>query len=166
MNFVNVQIPYRGLIPIINKRGPLASVELEESLAKMLHFEYGVPMLDPFNGKDFVFEDVIENPVDEEITTGEEIPTAEEPEVAPVEEPAPEVAEEKVEDDVPVEEEPKVVEDTTESTETAEFDYTAIANYSTLSKSKKKELRAYYAANVTQVDRETLYATLNQMAAE
>lgn len=52
--FYPVQIPYRGIIPMINKRGPLARVELQESMIRDLQ-GMGVEMLNPDNGQPFVF---------------------------------------------------------------------------------------------------------------
>jgi hypothetical protein len=50
--FYPVQITYRGVIPVINKQGPIASVELTAAQIKELE-SCGAELLDPATGKPF-----------------------------------------------------------------------------------------------------------------
>lgn len=54
MEFYRVQIPYRGIVPLLNRKGPIACVELTRDQVNLLK-DYGVEMLDPDNGKAFRF---------------------------------------------------------------------------------------------------------------
>lgn len=49
MKFYEIQIPYRGVVPYLNRRGPIANVELNADQIKLLA-DCGVVMLDPHNG--------------------------------------------------------------------------------------------------------------------
>lgn len=173
---LKVQIPYRGNIPIIHKRGPIACIELELEVCKEL-LMMGIELLDPFTGKPLPI-DIVEEPA-EEVATDEpadkanEAPAEEKIAVTPAEE-------EKVADPEPE----KVVEPETEKaaepeTEKADevdvdapvfdgsapaFDFNKVENYTNLSKGKKRELRAFYANNVRKIAQDALYEKLNEMA--
>ena len=181
MEFMKVQIPYRGGIPILNRRGPIPSVELDVDTIKTL-ISYGIEVLNPDNGKLITFEETSATEVAAEpaVESVVEKPMESKPTEAPkVEAPAAEAVPTK-EDHVAVAEtpaaEPAKVEETTEATETDAddtdeavdgadaFDYTKIANYSALSKSKRKELRKFFAEHSGKMDVNILYATLNTMA--
>ena len=54
MEFFRVQIPYRGIIPLLNRKGPVPCVELTRDQVLQLK-EYKVEMLDPDTGKPFLF---------------------------------------------------------------------------------------------------------------
>lgn len=179
MKFVKVQIPYRGGIPIINRRGPLASVELDVDTIKKL-MEYGIEMLDPGTGKPIKLD---EEPTDakavEEVATEQEEEKSSEKAAEPnadMTPAAPEVEAEKTEAhavETPADEPEKKEEvpetatedDADEAVDGADaFDYARISNYSSLSRSKKKELRKYFAEHTGKMDINILYANLNAMA--
>lgn len=186
MEFMNVQIPYRGGIPILNRRGPIANLELDIETIKTL-ISYGIEILNPENGKPIIFESekepaatqaqvVKEQPV--ATTVKEEAPKPEEtapaaaetekkPEVVEPAEVTPAPSTEKVETETPAAQDAadSASEDADDVVEGADaFDYTKIANYSALSKSKRKELRKYFAEKNGKMDINILYATLNTMA--
>ena len=183
MEFMNVQIPYRGGIPILNRRGPIANLELDIETIKTL-LSYGIEILNPENGKPITFESVKEPVVtqvaeeqavadavkDEEPKSDETVPAAADTEKKPEAEPAEEVSPapvEKVETEPPAAQDvaDSASEDSDDVVEGADaFDYTKIANYSALSKSKRKELRKYFAEKNGKMDINILYATLNTMA--
>lgn len=52
--FYKVQIPYRGVIPVINRRGPVPCAELLREQIEQLQ-DFGVELLNPDNGKPFEF---------------------------------------------------------------------------------------------------------------
>lgn len=184
MEFMNVQIPYRGGIPILNRRGPIANLELDIETIKTL-ISYGIEILNPENGKPVTFESakepVVAQVVEEQsvaTTVNEEAPKPEEtapvadetekkPEaMTPAEEVSP-VPAEKVETEPPATQDvaDSASEDADDVIEGADaFDYTKIANYSALSRSKRKELRKYFAEKNGKMDVNILYATLNTMA--
>lgn len=187
MKFYNVQIPYRGIIPILSRRGPIASIELTiEQVNTML--DYGVPLLDPNNGKELKREDFEENQVKEEAKANSVQPVTQKPQE--VQTPAPEekvdpqpeppietaddgseVAAEKESDDAATEEAIETSEDDEivepANTTGPEFDFNKIKNYSSLSKSKKKALRTMFADLVAQgTDINIIYAELNAEAAK
>lgn len=174
---LKVQIPYRGNIPIIHKRGPIACIELELEVCKEL-LMMGIELLDPFTGKPLPI-DIVEEPA-EEVATDEpadkanEAPAEEKIAVTPAEE-------EKVADPEPE----KVVEPETEKAAEPEvkadevdadvpvfdgsapaFDFNKVENYTNLSKGKKRELRAFYTNNVRKIAQDALYEKLNEMAKE
>ena len=171
---LKVQIPYRGNIPIIHKRGPIACIELELEVCKEL-LMMGIELLDPFTGKPLPI-DTVEEPA-EEVVIGEpanEAPAEEKIAVTPAEE-------EKVADPEPE----KVVEPETEKAAEPEvkadevdadvpvfdgsapaFDFNKVENYTNLSKGKKRELRAFYTNNVRKIAQDALYEKLNEMAKE
>lgn len=183
MDFIKVQIPYRGVIPIINRRGPIPCIELELSMAKDLNLNYGVEMLDPFNGSVISFVDEVkeapvekkapEMPVNTDVEKAPSVKIASEKDVTegvPGDTKKEEVkAEDKAEEPAPVEEttapeikeEPKVE---TEVPAAGDFDHTKIEGYSSLSKSKKRELRTQYTILVKTLKDEELYAKLNEIA--
>lgn len=184
MEFMNVQIPYRGGIPILNRRGPIANLELDIETIKTL-ISYGIEILNPENGKPVTFESenesavtqvVEEQPVanvNEAPKPEETVPAATEtekkPEAAeqPAEEVTPAPSTEKVDTEAPATQDAadSASEDSDDVVEGADaFDYTKIANYSALSKSKRKELRKYFAEKNGKMDINILYATLNTMA--
>lgn len=187
MEFMNVQIPYRGGIPILNRRGPIANLELDIETIKTL-ISYGIEILNPENGKPITFESakepivtqaqvVEEQPVattvkKEAPKPDETAPAAAESEkkpeaVEPAEEVTPVPSTEKVETETPAAQDvaDSASEDADDVIEGADaFDYTKIANYSALSKSKRKELRKYFAEKNGKMDVNILYATLNTMA--
>ena len=212
MEFFKVQIPYRGVIPIINRKGPMACVELTRDQINELK-SYGVEILNPDNGKKFLFpeqqpveitlkdfanarpvtkaqlevkaepvedpkEEVSTEPEDVEVNE-EETDSADQDAADKTEETAEEVAE--ATDDLAVlhfEEsadesaaEPSVAETlpTIESAEpeVAEFDYTKVSGYSSLSKSKKKEIRSLFKHKMNSgMSADDAYAELNGMIAE
>ena len=187
MEFMNVQIPYRGGIPILNRRGPIANLELDIETIKTL-ISYGIEILNPENGKPITFESakepvvthaqvVEEQPVattvkDEEPKPEETVPAAAETEkkpetVEPAEEVTPAPSTEKVDTEAPATQDAadSASEDADDVVEGADaFDYTKIANYSALSRSKRKELRKYFAEKIGKMDINILYANLNTMA--
>lgn len=186
MEFMHVQIPYRGGIPIINRRGPIADLELDIKTIKTL-ISYGIEVLDPSNGKPIAFQEEaptptatvapkedksVEKKADEAVTTpvaaaavkpadekkaDEASPTVTAPAAAaPAQEAAP--SEEKAEDTASADGDDDAVEGADA------FDYTKIVNYSSLSKSKRKELRKFFAEKNGKMDINILYATLNEMS--
>ena len=187
MEFMNVQIPYRGGIPILNRRGPIANLELDIETIKTL-ISYGIEILNPENGKPITFESAKEpvvahaqvveeqhvaNVKDDAPKPEETAPAATETEKKPeaVGQPAEEVtpapSTEKVDTEAPATQDAadSASEDADDVIEGADaFDYTKIANYSVLSKSKRKELRKYFAEKNGKMDINILYATLNTMA--
>lgn len=170
MKFYNVQIPYRGGIPVIMKKGPIASIELSEDQIREL-MECKVPLMNPVDGAEFVLptenmsvvqvapgstiEPIEPAPV---ITVEEEKPNtdqeADDPkeEETPVNEPETETVTSPVSEGVLVEPsatpapapvDPQV--STVKSRSPAlDFDYTKVEGYSSMSKSKKREIRAMY----------------------
>lgn len=166
---LKVQIPYRGNIPIIHKRGPIACIELELEVCKEL-LMMGIELLDPYTGKPLPI-DGVEEPV-EEVAVDE--PTENEANETPAEEKAAEtpVEEEKASDPEPE----KIDEPETEKADEADvdapvfdgsapaFDFNKVENYTNLSKGKKRELRAFYANNVRKIAQDALYEKLNEMA--
>lgn len=176
---LKVQIPYRGNIPIIHKRGPIACIELELEVCKEL-LMMGIELLDPYTGKPLLI-DAVEDPA-EEVVTGE--PAENEANEAPAEEKAAETPaeEEKVADPGPekvveseteIAAEPEVKADEAADVETPvfdgsapAFDFNKVENYTNLSKGKKRELRAFYANNVRKIAQDALYEKLNEMAKE
>ena len=202
MNFIKVQIPYRGVIPIINKRGPLSCVELDSETVKKLQ-EYGAELLNPETGRPLgMVTDIPVEAENEPVKVEEKAPIIKsEPEPKPAEEipvttpPAEEdkvtletVAKEVAEataatsifesDATPdlVKEETSAEEITTAEAKPAEseepevasledFEYIRIKNYSSLAKSKKREIRAAYVElSKTITDKNILYAKLNELA--
>lgn len=186
MEFMNIQIPYRGGIPILNRRGPIANLELDIETIKTL-ISYGIEILNPENGKPVTFESakepVVAQVVEEQsvaTTVKEKAPKPEEtapastdtekkPEAVeqPAEEVTPAPSTEKVDTEAPATQDASdsASEDADDVIEGADaFDYTKIANYSALSKSKRKELRKYFAEKNGKMDINILYATLNTMA--
>lgn len=180
MEFMHVQIPYRGGIPIINRRGPIADLELDIKTIKTL-ISYGIEVLDPSNGKPITFQEEaptaapkedkpVEKKADEAVTApvaaaavkpadekkaDEAAPTVTAPAAATAQETAP--SEEKAED--------TAADGDDDAVEGADaFDYTKIVNYSSLSKSKRKELRKFFAEKNGKMDINILYATLNEMS--
>ena len=176
---LKVQIPYRGNIPIIHKRGPIACIELELEVCKEL-LMMGIELLDPFTGKPLPI-DAVEEPAEEvaadELAENEtsETPAEEKTAETPAEE-------EKVADPEPEKiDEPeteKVAEPEAKADEAADadapvfdgsapaFDFNKVENYTNLSKGKKRELRAFYANNVRKIAQDALYEKLNEMAKE
>lgn len=158
---LKVQIPYRGNIPIIHKRGPIACIELELEVCKEL-LMMGIELLDPFTGKPL--------PIDAMEETVEEVAADEPAEVNET------PAEEKVAD-TPAETE-KAIEPEAKADDTVDaeaptfdgsapaFDFNKVENYTNLSKGKKRELRAFYTNNVRKIAQDALYEKLNEMAKE
>lgn len=158
MRFVDVQIPYRGRIPKINKRGPIAKTTLDVDTAKELDLNYGITLLDPLTGEPVMYgaEEIQEavkagilKPVTNESVQESETP--DEKKDTPAEIPA---------------EEPET-EDTPAATTTekpAEFDFTKIEGYSNLSKTKKREIRSAFVNMPKDKSEEEIYAELNAMA--
>lgn len=202
MNFIKVQIPYRGVIPIINKRGPLSCVELDSETVKKLQ-EYGAELLNPETGRPLgMVTDIPVEAENEPVKVEEKAPIIEsEPEPKPAEEipvtipPAEEnkavletvtkdVAETTaatpifesdaspapVKEEVPTEEAASIDAKPTETEESEgasleDFEYARIKNYSSLAKSKKREIRAAYVElSKTITDKNILYAKLNELA--
>lgn len=190
MEFMHVQIPYRGGIPIINRRGPIADLELDIKTIKTL-ISYDIEVLDPSNGKPIAFQEEapaptataapkedkpVEKKADEAATApvaaaavkpadekkADEAaaivtaPAAADPAAATAQEAAP--SEEKAEDTAAADGDDDAVEGADA------FDYTKIVNYSSLSKSKRKELRKFFAEKNGKMDINILYATLNEMS--
>lgn len=179
MKFYNVQIPYRGGIPVIMKKGPIASIELSEDQIREL-MECKVPLMNPVDGVEFVLptENVkkAEEPKKETVETKtEETPSA------PVEVPEAPVIKEEAETAETSKEEASVSEvsvatiaspvvegvavsdsDITPTVESQtavatmssqhspalDFDYTKVEGYSSMSKSKKREIRAMYVKGI------------------
>lgn len=175
---LKVQIPYRGNIPIIHKRGPIACIELELEVCKEL-LMMGIELLDPYTGKPLPI-DGVEEPV-EEVAADE--PTESEANETSAEEKAAEtpVKEEKASDPEPetIDEpktenaaEPEVKADEADADapvfdgSAPAFDFNKVENYTNLSKGKKRELRAFYANNVRKIVQDALYEKLNEMAKE
>lgn len=168
MEFFNVQIPYRGGIPIIMRHGPIASIELSKEQIQGL-MDCGVELLDPMTGKKFAL------PIEEAPATQEapEVPAEEEkapetpatPEVqkeetveTPSEEKEPESTPEAPADETKAEE----AEKTTEQKPAVEFDFSKVNGYSNLSKNKKKEVRTQFAIAIGQGKTpEEAYAAIN-----
>lgn len=173
---LKVQIPYRGNIPIIHKRGPIACIELELEICKEL-LMMGIELLDPFTGKPLPIDSVEET---EEVAADE--PVEVEVDEAPTEEKAPETpsVEEKVaEPEKSVEPDAEKVTETEAKADDAvdaeaptfdgsapAFDFNKVENYTNLSKGKKRELRAFYTNNVRKIAQDALYEKLNEMAKE
>ena len=188
MKFYEIQIPYRGVIPYLNRRGPIASVELNAEQIKLLA-DCGVVMLDPRNGHTIDVDSILgtkkEEPVDSVVELAPAVPENLEPEILPISQNAVTQTSEDPEseedgnleiDSEPTEPEsspdpeseqadeleqtvePEVVEPETEGSkdepdkeegskvepDAAEFDFNRIPDYSKLSKSKKKKLRAKF----------------------
>lgn len=183
--FYSVQIPYRGIIPILMRRGPITSVELTiEQVNTML--ENKVPLLDPNNGKELSFLDFDENRKEANATSAKEEkkpdsskketdekvadPTPEPPINATAKAETSEKPSEKTEvaptdasteDAISTDEE----DETDTATDNSGFDFTKIRNYSTLSRSKKKAIRERFAKLKAQgMDINIIYATLNSEA--
>lgn len=167
---LKVQIPYRGNIPIIHKRGPIARIELELEVCKEL-LMMGIDLLDPYTGKPLPI-DAVEEPV-EEVAVDEpaenaatETPAEEEkaadPEPEKIDDPETEkAAEPEVKADEAADVEAPVFDGSAPA-----FDFNKVENYTNLSKGKKRELRAFYANNVRKIAQDTLYEKLNEMAKE
>lgn len=174
---LKVQIPYRGNIPIIHKRGPIACIELKLEVCKEL-LMMGIELLDPYTGKPLPIN-TVEEPA-EEVATDE---SADKVNEAPAEEKIVETPaeEEKVADPEPE----KAIESETEKAAEPEvkadevdadapvfdgsapaFDFNKVENYTNLSKGKKRELRAFYTNNVRKIAQDALYDKLNEMAKE
>lgn len=176
---LKVQIPYRGNIPIIHKRGPIACIELELEICKEL-LMMGIELLDPYTGKPLPIDTVEESA--EEVVADE--PAENKANETPAEEKTTEtpVEEEKVADPEPEKiDEPeteKATEPEVKADEAADadapvfdgsapaFDFNKVENYTNLSKGKKRELRAFYANNVRKIAQDALYEKLNEMAKE
>ena len=184
MKFYEIQIPYRGVVPYLNRRGPIASVELNEEQIKLLA-DCGVVMLNPRNGQTIDVDAILgtkkEEPVDSIVELAPAVPENLEPEILPISQNAaaqtsedlePEEDENPEIDSEPAEPEsspdpgpeqstepeeaaePEVTELETEDDkaedgkvepDAPEFDFNRIPDYSKLSKSKKKKLRAKFA---------------------
>lgn len=184
MKFYEIQIPYRGVIPYLNRRGPIASVELNAEQIKLLA-DCGVVMLDPRNGHTIDVDDILgtkkEESIDSVVELAPAVPENLEPEILPIsqnaasqtsEDPETEEDENPEIDSEPTEPEsspdpeseqvteseqtvePEATEPETEDSkeedsktepDAAEFDFNCIPDYSKLSKSKKKKLRAKFA---------------------
>lgn len=163
MRFVDVQIPYRGRIPKINKRGPIAKTTLDVDTAKELDLNYGITLLDPLTGKPVMFgaEEIQEavkagilKPVENKPAQKPE--TAEEKEETPVEIPS----ENAVSEDTPA----PTAESATTEAKPAEFNFTKVEGYSNLSKNKKREIRSAFVNMPKGKSEEEIYAELNAMA--
>ena len=212
MEFFKVQIPYRGVIPIINRKGPMACVELTRDQINALK-SYGVELLNPDNGKKFLFPE--QQPVEitlKDFANARPVTKAQlEVKAEPVENPKEEVSTEPAEAEVSEEETDSVdqdIADTAEETtkevaeaiddstvrhfeesadasavepsvtetlptvesaepEAAEFDYTKVSGYSSLSKSKKKEIRSLFKHKMNSgMSADDAYVELNAMIAE
>ena len=139
MKFYEIQIPYRGVIPYLNRRGPIASVELNTEQIKLLA-DCGVVMLDPRNGHTIDVDDILgtkkEEPVDSVVELAPAVPENLEPEILPInqnavaqtsEDPEPEEDENPEIDSEPVEPESSPdpdLEQTAEPEETVESEAT------------------------------------------
>ena len=193
MKFYNVQIPYRGGIPVIMKKGPIASIELSEDQIREL-MDCKVPLMNPVDGTPFVLptENVkkAEEPKKETVATKTgEVPST------PIEVPVTPVTKEKTETvETPKEEvlesevgvatiaspvvegvavvdpaiTPVVESQTAVATTPAhhspalDFDYTKVDGYSSMSKSKKREIRAMYVKGIeTGKTADEVYAEIN-----
>ena len=170
---LKVQIPHRGNIPIIHKRGPIACIELELEVCKEL-LMMGIELLDPFTGKPL--------PIDSVEETVEEVAADEPAEVneTPAEEKAAEVhaEEEKAAEPEKTAETEKATEPEAKADDVVDaeaptfdgsapaFDFNKVENYTNLSKGKKRELRAFYTNNVRKIGQDALYEKLNEMAKE
>lgn len=193
MKFYNVQIPYRGGIPVIMKKGPIASIELSEDQIREL-MDCKVPLMNPVDGAPFVLptenvkkaEEIKKETVE---TKTEKVPST------PVEAPETPVIKEKTETvETPKEEvleseagvatlvspvvegvavvdpaiTPVVEGQPAEATTPAhhspalDFDYTKVEGYSSMSKSKKREIRAMYVKGIEAgKTAEEVYAEIN-----
>lgn len=170
---LKVQIPYRGNIPIIHKRGPIACIELELEVCKEL-LMMGIELLDPFTGKPLPIDSMEETV--EEVTADEpaevnEIPAEEKVADAPAEEDKAAEPEKAVETEKAIEPEAKAddvvdAEAPTFDGSAPAFDFNKVENYTNLSKGKKRELRAFYTNNVRKIAQDALYEKLNEMAKE
>ena len=175
---LKVQIPYRGNIPIIHKRGPIACIELELEVCKEL-LMMGIELLDPYTGRPLPI-DAVEEPVEEVVTDNpadkaNEVPAEEKIAETPAEE---EKASDPEPEKIDEPESEKAAELEAKADETADadapvfdgsapaFDFNKVENYTNLSKGKKRELRAFYANNVRKIAQDALYEKLNEMAKE
>lgn len=173
MKFYNVQIPYRGGIPVIMKKGPIASIELSEDQIREL-MDCKVPLMNPVDGTPFVLptENVkkAEEPKKETVKTkAEEVPSTpvKESETPVIKEETsetgvgePSIASPIVEDVLVADPAiTPVVESQTAAAAAAaatpahhspalDFDYTKVDGYSSMSKSKKREIRAMYVKGI------------------
>lgn len=168
MEFFNVQIPYRGGIPIIMRHGPIASIELSKEQIQGL-MDCGVELLDPMTGKKFALptedapatQEAPEVPVEEEKAS--ETPATPEVQKEETVETPPEEKEPESTPEVPVEEtKEEKAEETTEQKPAVEFDFSKVNGYSNLSKNKKKEVRTQFAIAIGQGKTpEEAYAAIN-----
>ena len=87
MKFYEIQIPYRGVVPYLNRRGPIASVELNAEQIKLLA-DCGVVMLNPHNGQTIDIDAILgtkkEEPVDSIVELAPAVPENLEPEILPI----------------------------------------------------------------------------------
>lgn len=154
-SFYNVQIPYTGMIPVINRRGPVREAMLsKEQIDELLAL--GVEIVDAANGKPFCFPIPVTHG-DIAASTKEE---AMEMAAAKVTEP-PVVYPSASEDDKTHDDPDEVSEDTasqpdepigdpTQKTVSAisYFDSSKIENFDQLSKNKQRKIRKAFAESL------------------
>lgn len=193
MKFYNVQIPYRGGIPVIMKKGPIASIELSEDQIREL-MDCKVPLMNPVDGAPFVLptENVkkVEDPKKEtDVTKTEEVSsTSVEAPEAPVTKEKTETVETPKEEVLEseagvatiaspvvegtavgdpaitpvVESQPAAATTPAHHSPALDFDYTKVEGYSSMSKSKKRDIRAMYVKGIEAgKTAEEVYAEIN-----
>jgi hypothetical protein len=193
VKFYNVQIPYRGGIPVIMKKGPIASIELSEDQIREL-MDCKVPLMNPVDGAPFVLptENVkkVEDPKKEtDVTKTEEVSsTSVEAPEAPVTKEKTETVETPKEEVLEseagvatiaspvvegtavgdpaitpvVESQPAAATTPAHHSPALDFDYTKVEGYSSMSKSKKRDIRAMYVKGIEAgKTAEEVYAEIN-----
>lgn len=164
--YFEVQIPFRGRIPVINRYGPISRILLNEEQLKSIVNDHGIPVADPDTG----------NPLDMDIISIAptiEIPTSY-PRMVPTKDkmeiPRPVVNLSVAPFLQNIDETSKSDEDTDEDAELEneeenlpEFDHTKITNYSKLNSKKRKQVRRRYTELMTNNETgEDVYKLLNE----
>lgn len=129
--FYHVQIAHWGFVPILNRRGPIADVELTAEQIGVLRDEHHLTLLNPYNGKPFEFPT---EAVPGAMSVPPAEPVAEEPATTPATEPAAEPEGTSESEDIKSDEIPYTT-----------FDPAWFPDFEQLSKNKQKKLRARYA---------------------
>ena len=143
--FFHVQIAHWGFIPILNRRGPIADVELTAEQITTLRDEYQLNLLNPYNGKPFEFPTEVV-PGAMKTVVDEPAPAPETPPSTPSEDTPPQA------ELVPSEAEPTQAPEEEPSDETpyTTFDPSWFENFDQLSKNKQKKLRSRHIELVTE----------------
>lgn len=141
--FYHVQIAHWGWVPILNRRGPVADIELTAEQIGILRDEYHLTLLNPYTGKPFEFPTEIV-PGAMSVAPSQTPKDANLPKIDPESEgdsaPAP-TAEPEVADGGPEKEDPPKSDEVPYTT----FDPKWFPDFDQLSKNKQKKLRARYA---------------------